>query len=299
MALGAPGARRAVARQDLERAMNLPWYTNPQRPDAAYDVRAPGGYEWWLFEAHDPATDTQIVVVVYDGDPFNPEYRRRYERYRRRPTRNAPPVARDFPAVSMMVYRAGQIAVRSIIQYPAGSFSGSPEKPDLSIGADRLTSEGDNLKLDIAGAGLTFAPRWRHLPVERTLFAGHGEHRWIIANPYCDVEGFYCRSGERIALRGIGYHDHQFGTGPIPQVQEWSRGRAYFKDRVYAFHRVAHPTEFQLIMCDAGGVRPVESKDLILNAGRKLDQARTQYSAEDPPGQIGIAFCESMARIGT
>ena len=274
--------------------MNLPWYSNPAHPNAAHDVRAPGGYEWWFFEAHDPATDTQIVVVFYHGDPFNLQYRRQYRRYLRRPTRNAPPVARDFPAVSMVVYRPGQKAAQSIVRSPAGSFVGSSEQPDLRIGADRLMCEADGLKLKVAQAQLTFSPRWRHPPLERALFAGHGDHRWIVANSYCDVEGFYARDGERIAFSGVGYHDHQFGAGPIPEVGDWTRGRAYFKDRVCAFQRASHPAEFQLIMSDAAGIRPVEPGELTLNAVRKLDPARTRYAAERLDGQTGIAFCDSI-----
>ena len=32
-------------------------------PDGWHDVRAPGGYEWWYFDAEDAATDTQIVAI--------------------------------------------------------------------------------------------------------------------------------------------------------------------------------------------------------------------------------------------
>ena len=56
----------------------IPLYTPPSCPDAWHQVIAPGGYEWWHFDAEDAATDTQLVASFYDGDIFDREYWRRY-----------------------------------------------------------------------------------------------------------------------------------------------------------------------------------------------------------------------------
>src|SRR5688500_2921934 len=66
---------------------------------ASHRVRSPGGYEWWHVEACDASADLVVRIDLFDGDPFNPAYRRAYARYRRRPTRVAPPVPGDFPNV--------------------------------------------------------------------------------------------------------------------------------------------------------------------------------------------------------
>jgi len=70
--------------------------TDVADPDASHDVRAPGGYEWWYFDAEDTANDRQIVAIFLNGFIFHPGYLRAYRRYMNRPTRFAPPLPQDY-----------------------------------------------------------------------------------------------------------------------------------------------------------------------------------------------------------
>ena len=75
--------------------------------DGWHAVAAPGGYEWWYFDAEDPATDTQLVAIFMEGFVFHPGYIRAYELYRRRPTRVAPPLPATTSAATSSSTAAG------------------------------------------------------------------------------------------------------------------------------------------------------------------------------------------------
>src|SRR5687767_5497676 len=92
----------------------IPLYTDPSYPDASHAVRAPGGYEWWTFDAEDAAGDTQLFVTLVEGHETDPGYLRAYARFRRRPTRVPPPVPRGYAFACFALYRGGRLAHRSI-----------------------------------------------------------------------------------------------------------------------------------------------------------------------------------------
>ena len=74
----------------------VPMYIqHPQATDASHGVFAPGGYEWWHFDAEDEKGEVRIAIDFYDGYPFEGEYISRYERYLRRPTRREPRASRS------------------------------------------------------------------------------------------------------------------------------------------------------------------------------------------------------------
>jgi hypothetical protein len=200
--------------------MIIPWYDNPSDPNAWHHVRAPGGYEWWQFDADDASGDLTAQITFYDGFAFDPEYLRRYRRYRRWPTKHAPPVAREFPCVTLLVRRDGSLWVRSVERFPPGTFVGSPQRLEIRMGENRLAREDGELVLSLAGGSrLTFRPGTSRASEEWPLGIG-GEHRWIRMCPRWDVEGVLCCRGERVKLQGTGYHHHQFGTGPIALESE-------------------------------------------------------------------------------
>src|SRR3954449_8606982 len=82
----------------------LPLFDAPIEPDAWHRVTAPGGYEWWHFDAEDEAGETRGGARIYDGHAVHPRYVRAYRRYLKRPTRRTPPMAVDFPCAELAVY---------------------------------------------------------------------------------------------------------------------------------------------------------------------------------------------------
>src|SRR5687767_6539330 len=82
-----PLKRHAHGRDDhATRMPTISLYTPPAHPDAWHQIRAPGGYEWWHFDAEDARHDRRLVAALFDGDAMDPRYVREYARYRRNPT---------------------------------------------------------------------------------------------------------------------------------------------------------------------------------------------------------------------
>lgn len=333
----------------------LELFTPPRSPDASHQVGAPGGYEWWYFDAEDAATDTRIVAIFLDGFVFHPAYLRRHSAYLRSPTHHAPAVPRDYPCAYFIVYRGGKILAQFMSRFPHGTFQASVDSPDLTVGPNRMKCdaagdyqlhlEGSPWNLTWQGpkrpegaelsADLKFSPTQPHLPHERRFLSRAmtgAEHHWILAAPLCNVSGkIQFKSGagakgETISFRGRGYHDHNFGTGPLgPGLSRWTWGRVLLKDRALIFH-LAEPRdsmmamETHLIEADADGVRErsdqswvfrgskrsslglrypeqlAYSDALVLDSPRVIDASpfylRVLYTARLADGQIAPAFCE-------
>ncbi|MGH7215336.1 MAG: hypothetical protein ACREIT_11290 [Tepidisphaeraceae bacterium] len=264
----------------------LPLYTphpNNGSADAWHAVTAPGGYEWWYFDAEHATRDVQLVGILFDGFVFHPGYLRAYDRYASRPTRCSPPVPSEYRCVYFAVYENGRRTEQFLTQFPASAFEASRAEPRVRLGPNELSPMPDGsmrLRLDGEGweptalgprltgrrstADLTFTPRVAQAPIERTFLSREmtgAEHRWIIANPLCDVTGSIRRAdGSTLDFVGRGYHDHNFGTGPIgPGVRRWMRGRILSADRATTFRlayplRRSMPVEAHLVTADATGV---------------------------------------------
>lgn len=279
-------------------------------PDGHHDVRAAGGYEWWYFDAEDPGTDTQVVVIFMQAFIFHPGYLRAYGRFRKNPTRHAPPIPADHPSLYACVYRGGRIWRQFYTDYAAGDFSARKDRAEVSIGGHRLTSDAEGgYAIDVAGTpwrltargprrfehetlgvNLRFRPRHRMAPLERRFLSEQmtgAEHHWVIAAPVCDVAGEFDIAGERVSFSGRGYHDHNFGLAPIGEgLFRWTWGRAIFGSRVVTFH-YAEPkargarAETHLIEVDHAGVREIEVGDVAARFDRTSAMAmQLRYPSE-------------------
>lgn len=300
---------------------SLPLYSANAVADASHDVRAPGGYEWWYFDAEDAATDTQIVAIYLNGFIFHPGYLRNYFRFLRRPTKRLPPLPTDYACMYLCVYRGGKILTQSMTQLRPDQYSAARDAVDVQLGPNRLTKSGDALRLTIDNtpwkltgrgpqllvdqslkANLTFKPSLPHPPQERRFLSRAmtgADHHWVIANPLCDVSGdvrIESTSGgpaETIHFTGRGYHDHNYGTAPLgPGLSRWFWGRAILDDRVVTFHyavprdKLLLP-ESHLVTADASAVTEIEMKPDIAFDRRVL--GLPYPSAANWPGVLRLS----------
>lgn len=270
----------------------LPLFDPTAHPDGWHNVLAPGGYEWWHFEAEDESTDTQIVVTFMAGAIFHPGYLRAYDRYMKRPTKRPPPIAADYPCVFACVYRNGKIWKQFFTQHRREDFSAARDRVEVRIGENNWIRETDtgldlytigapwhpssrgpvisqyevlSIKLSFVRAGPATAGERRFLSRRMT----GADHYWAVAAPHGLVTGTARETralgigggGEVVAISGRGCHDHHFGTAPIRDgVRNWLRGRAMFGDRMLVFHHVEPksttlPAETHLIEADSDGSR--------------------------------------------
>ena len=267
----------------------IPMFTPTVVADAWHQVTAPGGYEWWYFDADGPG-DVRVVAILFHGFVFHPGYLRAYARYRRRPTRVVPPTAGDFPCAYFVVYRGTAIVAQFMTQ--SADFAAAADRVDVAVGPNRLTrDDAGRLHLSLAGTPWVLTGRGARTldgqePVGRAdvypppaaptvgtdVLRPHAwsgaDHRWVLADPLCDVAGtVQLPDGTAIDFAGRGYHDHNYGTGPIgPGLRRWMWGRAIDADgdHVTLFHLAqprSAPDELHLLEADAHGPReiPVEA----------------------------------------
>jgi carotenoid 1,2-hydratase len=180
-------------------------------------------------------------------------------------------------------------------------------------------------------ADLRFLPILRHPPREQTFLSRRlsgTEHRWVIANPLCQVQGLiHLPQRAPINFRGIGYHDHNYGLGPIgPGLKRWMWGRVLLEDRAAIFHlavprRREMPVEVHLVEANASAIAHANDASVCVDWSRhtqlglqyperlrvagQLELSRPQVIVIDPQpfylrllynakyrGQIGSALCE-------
>ena len=267
--------------------LTVPMYTLPQTPDAGHRVTAPGGYEWWYFDAEEAGSDLRVVAILFDGFVFHPGYLRAMKRFRRNPTKVLPPVPTQYPCAYMAVYRGGRLLGQFMSQFPAGSCVASSERLDVVVGPNVMRRENDgSMRVSMTGhpwvitaqgpktqrdrtlsAELTFRPRFEHTPLPRRFLSREmtgADHFWILANPLCDVAGAVSVDGQPLNFTGRGYHDHNVGTGPIGDgLRRWMWGRVLETDRVTTFHAATPfaanlPEELHLMESDDTGARAID-----------------------------------------
>lgn len=257
----------------------LPLLTAPAvdvNPDAPRVVAAPGGYQWWYFEAHDPVADVRVTAILFDGNPFHPQYLRRYAWYRRFPTRLAPPVPLEYPGVFVSVYEKGQPVHRSMR-------AGDRRECRAMAGAVRLGGDGfstmpdGSLQLKIGGTvDLTFRPKIAGTtPQVIELAQGvsvREPHGWVVSKPHCTVEGRLALGDRAIPFNGLGYHDHNFGAEPVHlAARRWFWACAWMDDGARIVAEVV-PTRGQ-----SHGVRLIGSEALGSAAWNERTRLRIPY----------------------
>lgn len=260
----------------LQKPLDL--FTRPAVADGGHAVMAPGGYEWWYFDAEDTKQNIQIVGILLDGFVFHAGYLRQYTRFMRRPTKVNPPTAADFPCAYLCIYKDGKLLSQFMCQYAAGSFRAAADRVDVRVGPNRFfKNEDGTITVELEGvpwiltargpihhkdrllsAKLTLRPRISHEAVERVFLSRQmtgAAHHWVVADPMCAFSGKVELSGPggySLALAGSAYHDHNYGTAPIGDgLSRWIWGRAFFsggeglRDEVLAFH-FARPKDDRL-----------------------------------------------------
>jgi hypothetical protein len=235
-------------------------------------IRAPGGYEWWEFEARDPANDIYVRLSFHDGFAFHPEYARRYDAYRCRPTRQMPPVPREYPCVQCWIQEKDRPVAGFTAHLPAGAFSAEAAANVLTVGSHRLQLDAAETIVRLRSAvpaisaDLAFRQNFPWSPMERSFGfckTARAEHRWVLAQPLCEVEGSIQLDERKIEFSGSGCQDHYYGDAPIAStVGRWLRGWAIGPGGGVIFHVVAMDSgrnQFMAVAADGTEVREIGS----------------------------------------
>ncbi|MEA2710484.1 MAG: carotenoid 1,2-hydratase [Phycisphaerales bacterium] len=235
----------------------LPMMTPTPHADASRKITAPGGYEWWRFDASSDDGKLHLVAGLHFGHAFDRRYLRRYAMYRRFPTRVRPPAPAEFCAVTFALLERGRPALRLAMPIAKDEFSAADDGRTVRLGASHMNRGPDGvLRLHLRGldddrtiaVNLSFRPQLNtscDVDLASASAADAGQHRWVVVDPLCDVDGeisVFAESGgpPRVTpFAGSGCHDHRFGTRPLGALgHRWLNGRAVFADRAILFHQV-------------------------------------------------------------
>jgi hypothetical protein len=138
-------------------------------------------------------------------------------------------------AMLFNVYTPGGREYNNIVSFPADLWRSSTETCDVAIGDNTISGYYPTYKVKFSHEGLacdlTFTnmiPGWTRgtgaimfgTPARNNLFG------WVVAQPRASVEGTLTVEGVEHKVSGIGYHDHNWGSGFLPMyVSHWVWGR--------------------------------------------------------------------------
>ncbi len=220
-----------------------------------HDMREPGAYEWWYFDAEDTTTGVSVVLIWFAGFPFSPYYTNHYEKWKKKII-SAPPLPSNYSAFSFQLYENGDEVVNFIREGEHELFESTRSEIGIRFEKNSFTfnAECDEYTLDIdfsyparhkkVKANLSFKST-RRIRYEKKDTNNDGNvplHQWLLSVPKADVEGLIevtelQKGGVRkIPFRAKGYHDHNLGAVPMQEyISRWYWGRAFSKkfDIVY------------------------------------------------------------------
>ena len=269
---------------DADRMMKI---LSDHTQDAAWPKSAPGGYEWWYFDAIDPETGFKCVVIFYRGNPFSTRYIRQSEQ-------SLDAMPGHYPAVSISIYEGSDPIYYSFQEFEPAECSFPTDEVAVRIGNHRLKqSVGDDgflsylLELeetlpsgDQITAELTFTSRrLQHNVARGDHNSDDASHLWNLVQPRADVTGSVALEGygnrKKISVNGTGYHDHNVGFEPMKDdFTDWYWGRFHADGETliyYAMNRTGADTDYHAwLINEADGAVKTASEISFADRGVNL-----------------------------
>lgn len=189
------------------------------------DLKKKGFFEWWYFDAR--------LEGGYTAVGF---FRAAHERTGK-------------TAVEIVIYKPNGERLQKFVNYKRSDMSVSREKADVQIGYNYLKVDYSNVDLPIYEVFLDEDGLGFHLKFTAkvhgwmpgngsTQFGNKGYFAWCVPFPRAEVEGTIWFDENRMPVKGIGYHDHNWGNIKMPMYLEyWYWGRLYSENftMVYAY----------------------------------------------------------------
>lgn len=178
-----------------------------------------GGYEWWYFDSH-LSDGSSLVIVFYTKPQLDPE-------------------GKLAPFATLELDRPGQPNILVEAHVSADAFSARRDRCDVRIGENTFRGNLHDYDIHFAHDGVTAdvkltgqVPPWR--PTSGYMYFGeHDEHffAWLPAVPQGEVRVDLSSRGQKEHLRGVGYHDHNWGDVSMAKlINHWYWGRAQAGD---------------------------------------------------------------------
>jgi hypothetical protein len=244
--------------------------------DGAHRLPGDKFFEWWYFDAH--FDNGYHLVVALHTALFNIISR---------------------PAViAVHLYGPGGWKKVGMTAFKPSEVSSAVGQCDVRLGPSRVWDAGNHYGVYVEQGSIRVSLEY-HREIEGlqvgtgVLFAdptSEQSFHWIVPLPRASVSGWLWVDGERMAVNGIGYHDHNWGNLDLYQVlRSWTWGRV-ITDR------------HTMIFWDLLGRRIVDSRvtAAILWQGPKLLFSTDQvslYSSKSGIGQRADAYCPDRIKL--
>jgi predicted secreted hydrolase len=202
----------------------------PMKPedDALHiDVGAKNQFEWWYFDAHLEGGYT-LVAFLYAAYPN-------------------PGLDQGKIAVELTLLRPDGTKTQKVVKYKKSQFYASTEIPRVTIGNNSMkatfTDDGLSVyELFLEDEELMFQLTYKAqvnawMPGNGySHFANLGHFAWVIPSPRASVQGSIRDGDKTIAVKGVGYHDHNWLNFSFQSIIEyWMWGRVYSDNYTVAY----------------------------------------------------------------
>jgi hypothetical protein len=166
-------------------------------------------FEWWYFDAHFDNGDHFVAMYSLNDTRLKPRQ----------------------PSVRLNIYPKGQPNIWKMNRYTEAEVSTSYEKCDTKFGEEYCKDCGDYYELctmiDGYGARLKLSKQNHPFTSEGTDFP----LPWTVAVPSGPIEGELYKGGEAIKVKGVGYHDHNWGEKSLAgALKNWYWGKIHTPD---------------------------------------------------------------------
>jgi hypothetical protein len=204
----------------------------------------PNFFEWWYFDA--ALDDGSYLVAILHSSLYN--------------------AADHKPTLDLRYYPPQGTPVIAIGRFERSAYRSAPDRCQVQIGDCLASDQGDHYQLRLRHGPLEAElSLWPCLPGWKSgsgqLFAdpASGHHfDWVVPLPRARVEGTLTIEGQQRAVRGVGYHDHNWGNLYLPAAfSRWTWGRVLagewtliFGDVVGRGESPLHVTPFMLARND-------------------------------------------------
>lgn len=197
------------------------------KDDALHAYKTPDYYEWWYNDAHFDNGYSCVTVFHWMNGFSQPR----------------------FPVVTKEIYTPeGEKVAGAKLPQPGECFA-SKDKCDVKMGECYEKQVGDTYHVFApgkkTGMDLRFkrvVPPWKPLGVGR-LYDNHGQVQgWLVPCPRAEVTGTITLRGKEIPVKGLGYHDHNWGNVSMhDSLSYWWWGRFHHPEYTLIYYYL-YPT---------------------------------------------------------
>jgi hypothetical protein len=190
------------------------------------DVGVRGFYEWWYFDGHLDSGHT-LVVFFYAANPN--------------------PGLQGKAGVEIVLVDPDGKRTQKFFAYPQAKFSASKDKPEVTMGVNRLRVKQQDSRLPIYEIDINEAGLGCHLVYTAEVdgwkpgsglsqFGSLGTFGWVVPFPRASVTGTITEGNHTWQVSGIGYHDHNWLNFPFQTIIDyWMWGRIYSPNYTVAY----------------------------------------------------------------